>query len=290
MRSPVYPIASQPAPRRPWSLHAGLRRAACAGLLGLAGALPLAQAAPTDAGTDAVIARVQADAGARKQIAAALEASPQLRKQMAALASSGDLDTIRVVPDAEGPSQGNTRFGGGVDGRTIVLTPGLLARLRDYRGHRYESGQMLPNGTVFVLAHFARHLAAREQDQAIEARIRERVRAGLEQASAQGTDFDATPVAAEAIEQKLQAEARAMIEGWNAVVDAATQANGGTISAEQMFHLLSNLPYGDLFMRAIEPGEGKPGIRLMSNGIPVDETCIAAVAAALSKSRMYDIQ
>ncbi|MGO1071910.1 hypothetical protein [Lysobacter sp. CA199] len=249
-------------------------------------------AEPSGDALSAVVERTGKNASAeqKRQIDAALAAAPSVRKQLAQLAASGELTAIDIVPDDQAPKLRNQTFAGATQDRRIVLTSGLLDALRDNRiSDVVQAEDLLPDNTVFVLAHFGHHLARRKQVEHDDAELKREIEKGLAAAKAASTPFDATPIVGASIDKAIAREAEAMIVGWNAVVEAGTQANGGKqISAYQMFTLLRNLRYGSVFIKALDR---KPTtLQLMSDGVPVDERNIGAIVEALKQSKLYDIE
>ncbi|MEH6420910.1 hypothetical protein [Pseudomonas sp. CGJS7] len=249
-------------------------------------------AAPSADALDAMMQRTGRDASAehQRQLDTALSAAPSLRKQLAQLAASGQLTAIEIVPDDRAPSVRNQNFAGATQDSRIVLTSGLLDALRQNRiDDVVRAEDMLPDNTVFVLAHLGQHLAARKQAELDDAELKSEIEKGMAAAKAASTPFDATAIVGKSIDKAIAREAQAMIVGWNAVVDAGIQANGGKqINAYQMFTLLRNLRYGSLFIKALD--EKPTRLQLLSNGIPVDARNIGAIVDALKQSKLYDIE
>lgn len=189
------------------------------------------------------------------QIIGAARASPRLAAQLTRLVAAGKLTEIRIV-SARNSSK---PFDAWVDGSTILVTADLLKRLLDNKETPiHEHAQFLPNNTVYLLGHLAYHLAAGAPDPLKSRRM---------------DDY---------VNKMLEIEAGAYIQGFNVVIDAAVQSNGGRVLTErQQLPLLLNSRY----RKAI----GKT--RLSSDGtIELSAQNIAAVVASLKESPMADIE
>lgn len=247
------------------------------------------------ASLDSVLAPLNADT-AGVQIRSAIDASPMLRKRLQALAKDERLTAIRIVADDNAPVKRDHSFSAATVGSTLVLTRGLLHALSNNRRSDVMDGsEVLPNNTVFVLSHLAHHLESGAEVAAMEARVQSRAKQGLEQAQRDGTTFDGTAIVAEAMQTGLRIEGGAMIQGWNALVDAAafTAGNGRPMDegarAMLLGPLLINFRYSDMISRAMDLPEGQR-IQLRADGIPLDDRNIGAFVTVLSTSKMLDIE
>lgn len=158
------------------------------------------------------------------QIKEAIDASPDLAKQLDELSRSGLLSGIKVLPERTT----NLPFDGYIEGSTITVTTALLAELRKSRIFDVVTpSDVLPNNTAFVLAHLAQHLrTASEMQRALKT----------------------TPNPTLYTEIRLKDEAVAFIEGWNVVVDIATQGGTKQLSSAQIATLLMNTRYRFAFL------------------------------------------
>jgi hypothetical protein len=271
-----------PSPLRPLALLLGLAAVP-------AGATPL----------DAILASVerQADPAQAAQLRQAVQASPQLRRQLDDLAARGELEAIDVVADTAMPQVNGHAFAAAVQGRHLVLSEGLLRALqRNRRSDVERAGEVMPDNTVFVLAHLAVHLAARERQASFEQHLRERTAAGLEAAGKAGAaTFDGTALAQEALNHSMAIEASGVIAGWNAVADAA-QASAGhgqplqeEDAARLLPALLFNLRYREVFERAMaQPDDQR--VRIGAWRIAPDGHNLQSIAQALLDGPMLEIQ
>ncbi|QNH14924.1 hypothetical protein HEP74_00037 [Xanthomonas sp. SS] len=245
---------------------------------------------------DAVLKAIQGSATDAEQVRAAVQASPSLRGQLLQLADAGQLQRIRIV--AEQPLVKDHAFAAAALDNDLVLTSGLLQQLRDApRPHALRSGDVAADNLVFVLAHLAVHLSVSERQAQFDRALAEKVAAGMREAQAKGTDFDATPVAQEALNHNMAIEANAYIAGWNAVVDAAQQQQRGTADtapgeaqrAMLLGPLILSLRYGKVLERAMDGAEDKRVV-LGADGIRPDARNVYAIATALMDGGMLEIE
>lgn len=244
---------------------------------------------------DEVLAPLAKDASAAP-VLHAIDASPALKQRMEALASTDQLTAIQIVPDAAAPTVHGQAFGGAIDDTTMVLTTGLLTVLQqNRRTDVITEHDVLPDNTVFVLSHLARHLEIRTRQEQFDAHFQELVHEALENADQSGTEIDKQPLIEYATQGNLKLEAECMISGWNTVVNAAIHTTGKDNSTDEaevammLAPLLINLRYREVFTKAIELPEDQR-IQLMANGIPMDQRNIDAIVAALMQMQLFDIQ
>lgn len=226
----------------------------------------------------------------------AIDASPSLKQRMETLASTGQLTAIRIVPDSTPPKVRGQAFGGAIDDTSMILTAGLLTALQqNRRTDVITENDVLPDNTVFVLSHLARHLEIRTRQEQFNAHFQELVHDALEKADQSGTEFDPQPLIEFATQGNLRLEAECMISGWNAVVDAAIHTTGKDNTTDEaevammLGPLLFNLRYRDVFNKAMALPQDQR-IQLMADGIPMDQRNIDAIVAALMQMQMFDIQ
>lgn len=197
------------------------------------------------------------------QLLEAIAASPLLAGQLHELAAAHLFSGIKVVvatPPVGPPFAGLTK------GSTIVLTGKLLAALRQSR--RFDvvrADDVLPNQTVFVLAHLAQHLRT----------------AGAMQAAMKSAQ---TPDAYANI--RLQDEAVAFIDAWNVTVDAATHGNNDVpLTPPQVASVFVNLRYRFPFLSI-----GSKLSFIPSGKLATSDQNVEAVSETLKRSQMTDIE
>ncbi|MDT8992399.1 hypothetical protein RQP54_16115 [Curvibacter sp. APW13] len=221
------------------------------------------------------------------QISSSIAASPALTEQLNELATTRKITEIRVIPlEAIPPSQG-VRFGASLHGTQLLLAANLLTELTKNRLHDVvRPNDVLPNNTTFVISHIAFH--AKTSDDL--AKLDSDLGRMLDERRKTSGSHEYTDLLLLGQNKRMENEASAFIQGWNHVVDAATQTNGGkTLTAEQVVTLLLNLRYRFAFAKALQVQEG--GLQISNTGmILLNERNIKALVTALSTSRMADIQ
>ncbi|WP_311238075.1 MULTISPECIES: hypothetical protein [unclassified Xanthomonas] len=246
---------------------------------------------------DPVLAGIQGSNVEAEQVRTSVRAAPLLRGQLVQLVDAGQLKRIRVVADTAQPVVKDRPFAAAVLDKEMILTSGLLQQLRDApRPHALRSGDLAADNLVFVLAHLAVHAGVSERHAQFERTLAEKMAAGLRDAQAKGTDFDATPMAQEALNHNMAIEANAYIAGWNAVVDAAqhqASPNGGPLPEAQRAVLLGPLllsfRYNQVLERAMD-GAQDQRVVLGADGIRADTRNVFAIAQALMAGKMLEIQ
>lgn len=221
------------------------------------------------------------------QISNAIAASPALTEQLNELAASRKITEIRVVAlEAIPPSQG-VRFGASLHGTQLLLAASLLTELTKNRLYDVvRPNDVLPNNTTFVISHIALH--AKTSDEL--AKLDSDLGRMLDERRKTTGSHEYTDLLLLGQNKRMENEASAFIQGWNHVVDAATQTNGGkTLTAEQLVPLLLNLRYRFAFAKALQIKDD--GLQISNTGtILLNERNIKALVTALSTSRMADIQ
>lgn len=183
-----------------------------------------------------------------EQILGAVNASPILTKDLELLVARKLLTAIEVPPGRNTASVYNAWANRSV----IVLYADFLKALREAA----PGDGLQPNNTAFCLAHLAHHLLA-------------------DPAAPDGN----SPAD---IRRRLDREAVAFIRGWNAVVDAAVQANGGTsLDPSQVKRLRATVRY----RHALATVELLPSGAIETN--PLTIGAIAAVLRDLPQSDLY---
>jgi hypothetical protein len=246
-----------------------------------------ATSAPSgDVPLDAILRRLQAtaDLGHYRQVADAIAASPALRRQLEALASTGKLTEITLIAPEAAHAVHGVHFGAYLDGTRIVMTTALLKDL--VPRHLFDfvtKDDVLPNNTTFVLGHLAHHLDTRPAVEARTADIRRRI----------DTEGNNPPPESglpdEALRVHLDDEASALIQGWNDAVDAATTSNRRQVLRKaQGFSLLLNLRYMAIFLKASR--QSAP-LQMADDGrIAVNDYNTRALATALVDAQLIDVE
>ena len=209
------------------------------------------------------------------QIVSAVQASGLLREHLNRLAISGKLKDVKILPQSDLPQPKAKLFGGFVDGATIYLSTSFLDALRKNRLHDVVFvDDILPNNTVFVLAHLVQHLGTAE---------------GL----ACSTRF---PTRESYVNARLEDEASAWIQAWNAMVEDATRRNGERpLSFQQLSQLFLNTRYRGIFGRAMKVEPAEPQVRETLTFSPsgmfdANKRNIDALVQTLRGARMTDIE
>lgn len=244
-------------------------------------------AAPsTSAALDALCQRLRHQAGKAEadQIVLAIQSSPELSQQLEALMASGKLADIVVL--RSGSTVAGTQFRAAVVGNQIVLTKALLSDLqKDHPHQNLLSGAdiLVPDNTVFVLGHLAAHaLLDADSKTKADAEFNE----SLKNMNTPG--WDATAAIVKAMNAGLTVEAKAFLQGWNDVIDAATVAHPN-LSPDQIEQLLLNFRYRSYFIQGMQH---KPDALVMKpNGrFEASDSNVATFIVQLRDSAMADIQ
>jgi hypothetical protein len=161
-----------------------------------------------------------------EQITTAVTASASLTRRINEVAVAGKLTQIRVLPMSGITQRRNNNFSAFTDGTALVFSQELLKELRKERLHDVTyPDDVSPNNTVFVLSHLTYHLEKPVDPKAFSEPVGHMV-------------------------AFVEAEARAWIIGWNAVVDAAERHNGKLLTVRQQSQLLMNFRYRGMLLRA----------------------------------------
>lgn len=194
----------------------------------------------------------------QQKLAEALAASPALARQFNSAAEARQLTAIAVLPAQDLP---NKPFLATVDRGRIVFGPDFLDRVVTRRlSGIVQRTDILPNNLVFVLGSLVWHL----QRPAVPPT----------------TDMQTF------IQTNIAKDARAFIQGWNDVVDAAEQENGDRyLTAPQQLSLLENLRYRSVFLDRA----GRRIVAWTSSGAidPTDQN-VAQLAESLRYSNLLD--
>lgn len=239
-----------------------------------------ADAAPPDDLLRSILARVaiHASPDARAQIVDAIAAAPLLAQRIDALATHGRLQAIDVAEPTSSSVHGTGPFAAAepvrgpfaaaLDGPTTVLSSKLLPMLRtDRLVDAVSADDVLPNQTVFVLAHLAEHLQT-----------------PVSRAPQPGEDIGAYQA------RMIGGEAQAYIAAWNATIDEAVHRRGGeALSGPQVASLLLNCRYRFAYLTT--GGKTAIGPRLSPSGaIEPTPANIGAVSRTLMASSLADLE
>lgn len=210
-----------------------------------------------------------------KQIADAIEASELLKSQLNRLIDAGKLRDIKLLQGKELPQPKGREFGGFSDASTIYLSTELVVALRKSRLYDVVfADEVLPNNTVFVLAHLAHHVST------------------YDELLAPGK----FPTRESYVRARLEDEAHAFIQAWNATVDDATRRSGRPqLSNQQLMLLLMNIRYRGIFISAMRVGPVVNQVRESPNFLPsgmleTSRPNVNAFVKALQESKMADIE
>jgi hypothetical protein len=194
-----------------------------------------------------------------KQVNEAIDASPNLSRELTAAADADRLKGIRAAGPQQSPKG---PFQATVEDGWIVFAADFLAKVVPLRlQHAVRPGEIVPDNLVFVLGAFAFHLLNPP---------------GPRPATMEGF-----------IKGAVERDAKAFLNGWNDVVDWATRANRDRpLSVEQSSSLLLNLRYRTVFIgneATFRKLAWSPGGRLEPTA-----GNIAAVAEGLPKMTLLD--
>lgn len=217
-------------------------------LLGLTSACSPKPAITADAG----VAQSSSGLTGDTQFDGAVQTSATLQKNLSALSAAGKFTGIRVV-DAS-----NTPFSGYVSGTNIVFTKAYIETLKKSRYFdAVHANDVLPNHTVFALAHLAYHL----------------------EYPVSMAGFN-NPMAY--MDAMLQVEANAYIAAWNALLESAKVQNAQALSTEQTANLLLNLRYRFAYANIAQWNK--------DGSLSATAENIQAIKNTLQRSRMADLQ
>lgn len=222
--------------------------AGCVTLLSLTSACSPKPATTADAG----VAQSSSNLGSDAQFDAAVKTSATLQKNLNILSAAGKFTGIRVVDTS------NTPFSGYVSGTNIVFTKAYVQTLKKNRYFDVvHANDVLPNHTVFALAHLAYHLE--------------------HPVSMAGFN---NPMAY--MDAMLQVEANAYIAAWNALLESAKTQNAQALSVEQTANLLLNLRYRFAYANITQWNK--------DGSLSANAENIQVIKNTLQKSQMADLQ
>lgn len=233
----------------------------------LFGPLPASAAEAERAAVGTVLQELAATAPADfDQISGAIAASGLLQQQINTLHETGRFSGFSVAPRARFEGRKAELFGGFTQGTRIVLTTEFLQALRASRLFDVVySDDILPDNTVFAVAHLLHHLRA-------------------------PLDPRDHPSRAAFVEAAMRSEAEAFIQGWNAMLQAAERKNDGKpLSPRQQGQLLMNARYRFAFIGAMSGGS--ESLDFSPTGmLDVSERNVRVLVAALKNAAHADLE
>jgi hypothetical protein len=145
---------------------------------------------------------------------------------------------------------------------------------------------LLPNNTSFVLAHLAHHLASADDMKASEAKAQFQIEA-LKKTPGK---HDFRPIMEANAWAHLGDEAAALIDAWNATVDAAATQARAPMKIQQLPSFLMNLRYRGIFLQAVK--QSPPHQLKIGEGgrIAPTQDNVRALAETLKTSQVMDVQ
>jgi len=199
-----------------------------------------------------------------QQISDAIALSETLQRELNELAGKNQFTGFSILPREQLTDPETKIFGGFTQGSKIVFASEFLKELKKVH-HVFPNSDFLPNNTVFVLSHLLYHI--RNPVDPFEYTSRDTF-----------------------VEAKLNTEASAFIHAWNTMLQVAERSNNAKpLSMPQYMTLLMNARYRFALLKAMEqknlPLEFSP-----SGSVEINDENIRAVAAALRKSTVADIE
>lgn len=218
-----------------------------------------------------------------EKVVAAISASRMLTAQLRALSSAGQLKEIRIVGPDEAISRQGHQLRAWFDNGVITLTTDIVASFSTVETERFPKLDYTtnnPNDLAFLLGF----MAARAQNADSNAAEMMKIQEKMKQASsnlAAGEHFDVTPYVKDLLALQLGYTARAYINGWGALRDAAESENSEKIDIKKFTNLMMKSKTFPLLNIAVNKGK----FDLRSDGrIPLTPDNVQAVMMALSES------
>jgi hypothetical protein len=210
--------------------------------------------------------RVSVDSDDFQQIADAIASSETLQRELNELVAANRFSGFLVSPRARVTDDRAEIFGGFTQGSKIVLTTEFLKELRKARLFDVVyPDDILPNNTVFVLAHLLYH-----------------IRNPLDPRKYSSKDAF--------VEAAIKIEAAAFIQAWNTMLQVAERNNDGKpLSPRQVGQLLMNVRYRFALIGAMTQ-KSDPLKFLQSGFVELNDINVQAVAATLKNSRHADLE
>ena len=215
-----------------------------------------------------------------EKVAIAGNASKLLAAQLRELVAGGQLKEIRIVDQATN-RQGH-QLSGWFDNGVVYLTTDIVSRFSTVDTERfpkldYSTGN--PNDLTFPLGF----MAARAQNANSHNMERMNIQERMKKASSKlepNEKFDITPYMRDTLSLELRYTARAYINGWGALRDAAESQNGENLDISRFAKIMMKSRTFPILNSAINKGK----FNLQSNGyIPSTPYNISAVVSALNE-------
>lgn len=220
----------------------------------------------------------------------AIDASPALASQLNELATSGQLKEFKVgeaatLPRARGP------FGAYVSGATWAFTPAFVQQQAKTRYYDVVMpDDALGDNMVFALGELAYRTKSASGIAAAEQALHIQVIQEIAAARKASQPFNADNFMRQHLALELGNTALGFIQGWNDMLDAAVQENGGkTLTVRQVVSLTMNFRYRAVFLRAMRLPDHK--LNYTNDGrIEPTNANRDAIASALATMAVYDLQ
>jgi TonB family protein len=212
-------------------------------------------------------------------VAAALRASPSLMRQVRDAAAARHLSQVEFHY-----VNGAAMRGIGVNGTTITITHVFLAEQAN--NHLFDvvhQNEIYPNSLVFVLGHLMHHLAYPGPDS----------KAFIPKGFSGG---DITQPALQFLNASMANEAQCYFQGWNDMIEAAVQENGGPLTQQQIADIVLNFRYRETFLRAMglpkttAQSTDEKLVLQRSGAIATDDQNVKAMVAALRATSVPDFE
>ncbi|MBE1159666.1 hypothetical protein [Dyella acidiphila] len=220
----------------------------------------------------------------------AIQASPALTAQLNELAASGELTAIKVGEATTLPPSGGP-FGGYVSGTIWAFTPAFVQQQAKTRYYDVVMpGDLLGNNMVFALGELAYRTKSAPAIAAGEQALKAQIAQSIAAARQAGQPFNATSFLQQHLALELSNTALGFIQGWNDMLDAAVQENGGNaLTLRQTVSLSMNFRYRGVFIRALRAPDHK--LNYDNNGrIEPNDANRDALFHALTTMPVYDLQ
>lgn len=217
-----------------------------------------------------------------EKVTIAVNASKMLAVQLRELVAGGQLKEIRIVsPDQAITRQGH-QLNAWFDNGVIYLTTDIVARFSTFqtdRSPKLDSSTGNSNDLTFLLGF----MAARAQNASSNNMERAKILERMKQASSKQSPnekFDITPYIQDILSLELSYVARAYINGWVALRDAAESQNGEKLDIGKFAKIMMKSRTFAILNSAIN----KSKFNIQSNGyIPLTQDNINAVVSALKE-------
>ncbi|WP_199555635.1 hypothetical protein [Sandaracinobacteroides hominis] len=232
-----------------------------------------------------VAENVTGGAASAEKILAASNSSQMLAAQFRALVADGRLKEIRIVAPEQAINRQGRELQGWYDSGIIYLTTDIIAKFSTVESGRSDTldySTNNPNDLVFLLGFLAERAQNAASNTAEIAKIQQRMK---DEASKLRPDqpFNVTPMVNELLAIQLGYAARAYINGWGVMREAAETKNGKKLDMKSFAGLMMKSRTLPLLHLAIN----KPNFSLGSDGrIRPIAANVGAVSLALQETPM----